>query len=93
MLLQQPRRPPGMTLGYLGARQGDQPGLDLTGDRRGHRQPRRARLTPSTPPTNWSSARPWGEREVRVWFAPGHYQQVSTRKLEDELATLPGCSS
>ena len=29
-----------------------------------------------------------GEREVRVWFAPGHHQQVSTRKLEDELATL-----
>ncbi|CAN5529353.1 hypothetical protein BH11ACT8_BH11ACT8_21420 [soil metagenome] len=29
-----------------------------------------------------------GQRDVQVWFAPGHYQRVATGKLAEELATL-----
>jgi len=38
VLLQQSQRPPGMACRRLCARHGDQPGLDLTGHRRGHRR-------------------------------------------------------
>lgn len=29
-----------------------------------------------------------GERRVKVWFAPGHYEQVAPSRLEQELATV-----
>lgn len=29
-----------------------------------------------------------GQREVRIWFAPGHYQRVTTARLQDELGAL-----
>jgi len=44
-------------------------------------------VTVSTP-NDLVHAEARGEREVRVWFAPGHYQRANPAQLERDLATV-----